>query len=1134
MSTIDTTRPERVTGQTGDTEFDDKLREAQGKGGQLDKEGIEAYKEYRGPYLDGKPPLAESNHQWKEEDIANVETEWLSSSGHRLMLWDDLLLVTMKNGDQVLVHAGVNPRLHQVAKEKLDAGDVAGPPAWTEKELSEEHELWLGQRAAYGFEVVTSAEQIPELGDLRFIEDGYMDMSAAVYHPGNGFQLTVDNSGSYGENDTALFTTADGSKYAVSKEVSPEAYKKVKELAETRDKIESKIDDDGYKVMSARDDIPVVTDGTKVETLAPGVLAVETPRRGKFIVIESVTPEHFANLSGVQTEKQQGAVDKAFEDRDLPPAKETDLMLAETSEKKDGKAKTVGELYYDNLKEAYKDKPADSKEAKYLRLLEARAMLSGGFQYLPYSTTNGAFNSTTTSYGKDPKEMNPAEMRGLVDEGKLGEELLALMTDEDIAADNDRFLKEAIDKVEDKDGFKDKLAETLRDPEYKKALEALEKDNPEGAAARYSADLQSLSLLDSELAAQIDTEFKFGIPIDQLNELYKDGVEGVGEENVDKATTDMVSTLLTTMMTSVLGTKRGTDIYNYFFGGGKEKGQAKPELNAEEQKLVTAAENSREPLTQVLKDSAKASINDPSGNSGAITAEKIEKAVAKVPLAERDGVAGVLGKLGKTGVLSSSAGLISMVAGIYKLSDGGLNFGETPAERIEAAKNFVTTISMISPMATMVTGAYEELFRTPSSPGKPSIADTLGLGKSLKETVWDKHFKPRDVSETDAIELKERQQKLDNLKELPQLDMGEKFTADSFWKEFDDTTRKSRPRVEDLIEQLPPEQRDAARTSFLNITDKNPDLSKVPEADRLRWVGGALSTIGGAADVVGGVLDLVLGGMGIDKLRKEGGTPEQFAAKSLQLVGGTAGLVMGGAGLAAAIGVGSAAVAGVVAAAAGGVGAVLGFIGAIIGGVVALKKSEETVEKVRDYFRELDKDGVLEKEWGDKLNYLVHMGYEYNYYEGKYEDRFDAWYPEDIPVWEAQPEHYKEFTEKVEKDGRIDDDWFTDNMQDLVTHSDKFDAEFYRDNKDKIERIVDNWEQWQGKDDIISDKDFNKLLKGDDRFDNSKEDIDAVQFLMDNQEFFEFLDTIRFHPNNTKSDGKISRKDIDKWLEQVS
>ena len=440
----------------------------------------------------------------------------------------------------------------------------------------------------------------------------------------------------------------------------------------------------------------------------------------------------------------------------------------------------------------------------------------------------------------------------------------------------------------------------------------------------------------------------------------------------------MVSTLLTTMMTSVLGTKRGTDIYNYFFGGGKEKGQAKPELNAEEQKLVTAAENSREPLTQLLKDSAKASINDPSGNSGAITAEKIEKEVAKVPLAERDGVAGVLGKLGKTGVLSSSAGLISMVAGIYKLSDGGLNFGETPAERIEAAKNFVTTISMISPMATMVTGAYEELFRTPSSPGKPSIADTLGLGKSLKETVWDKHFKPRDVSETDAIELKERQQKLDNLKELPQLDMGDKFTADSFWQEFDDTTRKSRPAVEDLIEQLPPEQRDAARSSFLNITDKNPDLSKVPEADRLRWVGGALSTIGGAADVVGGVLDLVLGGMGIDKLRKEGGTPEQFAAKSLQLVGGTAGLVMGGAGLAAAIGVGSAAVAGVVAAAAGGVGAVLGFIGAIIGGVVALKKSEETVEKVRDYFRELDKDGVLEKEWGDKLNYLVHLGYEYN------------------------------------------------------------------------------------------------------------------------------------------------------------
>ncbi|UUD65779.1 DUF3352 domain-containing protein [Pseudomonas seleniipraecipitans] len=1129
MSTIDTSTPKRVTGETGNADFDEKLREARSKGGQLDKKGIEAYKEHRGPYLDGKPPLAESNHQWKEEDIANVESEWLSSSGHRLMLWDDLLLVTMKNGDQVLVHAGVNPRLHEVAKAKMDSGDVKGAPAWTEKDLSDEHELWLGQREAGGFTVVTSPEDVPEIGDLRFIEDGYLDMSAAVYHPGNGFQLTVDDNGAYGENDTALFTTADGHKYAVSKEVSPDAYERVKELAKTRDEIEKKIDEDGYKVMSARDDIPVVTDDTKVETLAPGVLAVETPRRGKFIVIESVTPEHFANLEGTQVDKQQGAVDKAFEDRDLPPAKDTDLMLAETSEKKDGKAKTVGELYYDNLKEAYKDKPDDSKEAKYLRLLEARAMLNGGFQFLPYTTTNGAFSGTTnTSYGKDPKEMSPAEMRGLVDEGKLGEELLALMTDEDIAADNDRFLKEAIDKVKDKDGFKDKLAETLRDPEYKKALADLEQDNPEGAAARYAADMQSLSLLDAELAAQIDTEFKFGIPIDQLNELYQYGMEGVGEENVDKATTDMVSTLLTTMMTSVLGTKRGTDIYNYFFGGGKEKGQAKPELSAEEQKLVTSVESSREPLTQLLKDSAKASINDPSGQSGVITAEKIDKAVAKVPLAERDGVAGVLGKLGKTGVLSSSAGLISMVAGIYKLADGGLNFGDTPAERIEAAKNFVTTISMISPMATMVTGAYEELFR------KPGAADSLGLGKSLKETVWDKHFKPKDVSETESIEMKEIQKKLDNLKELPELDMGKAFTADNFWKDFDDNTRTSRPAVEDLIEQLPADQQDAVRSSLTTIADKNPDLKNVPESEKLRWIGGALSTIGGVADVAGGVLDLVLGGMGIDKLRKEGGTPEQFAAKSLQLVGGTAGLVMGGAGLAAAIGVGSAAVAGVVAAAAGGVGAVLGFIGAIIGGVVALKKSEETVEKVRDYFRELDKDGVLEKEWGDKLNYLVHMSYEYNYYEGKYEDRFDAWYPEDIPVWEAQPEHYKEFTEKVEKDGKIGDDWFTDNMKDLVTYNDKFDAEFYRENKDKIDRIVDNWEQWQGSDDIISDKDFNKLLKGDDRFDNSQEDIDAVQFLMDNKEFFEFLDTIRFHPNNTKSDGKISRKDVDKWLEQVS
>ena len=1117
MSSIDTTTPTRVTGQTGNSEFDDKLREAQSKGGQLDEKGIEAYKEHRGPYLDGKPPLAESDHQWKEEDIVNVENQWLSSSGHRLSLWDDLLIVTMKNGDQVLVHAGVNPRLHQVAKEKMDGGDVKGAPQWTEKDISDEQTLWLGQREAGGFEVVTSAEQIPELGDLRFIEDGYLDMSAAVYHPGQGFQLTLDKDGAYGEEGTALFTTGDGKKYAVSEELSPEAYEKVKELSAARDKIEKKIDDEGYKVMSARDDIPVATDGTKVETIAPGIKAVETPRKGKFIVIESLTPEHFANLEGVQVEKQQGVADKTFEDHDLPPAKDTDLMQAATSEEKDGKPKSVGELYYEKLKDEYKDKPSDSKEARYLRLLEARAMLNGGFQFLPYTTTDGGvWDSTVTSYGKDGKEMSPAEMRGIVDEGKLGEELLELMTDEDIAADNERLLNEAIDKVEDKDGFKDKLAETLRDPEYKKALEELEKDNPEAAAARYSGDMQSLSLLDPDLAAQIDAEFKFGIPIDKLNELYADGIDGVGEEALEKATSDGVSTVLTALMTNVSGAKRGVDIFNYYFGGGKEKGQAKPELNAEEQKVVSAAQDAREPLTQLIKDKARALINDPSGQSTSITQKDVDKALEKVPLDKRSGVAGVIGTLGKTGVLSSTAGMISMVAGIYKLADGGLNFGETPAERIEAAKNFVTTISVISPMATMVTGAYEELFR------KPNAAEALGLGKSLKETVWDKHFPPKtDASKPPAIELQD----------MPEIGLGKKFTADDFWSNFDEVTRSSRPSIEDQIKTLPEADREQVLKNFENFIG---DTKGVSKSDRLRWVGGALSAIGGMADVGGGVLDLVLGGMGIDKLRKEGGSPEEFAAKSLQIVSGVSTLVMGGAGLASAVGVGSAVTAGIVGATAGAVGAVLGFIGAVIGGVIALKKSEETVEKVRDYFRELDKDGVLEKEWGDKLNYLVHMSYEYNYYEGKFEDRFDAWYPEDIPVWEAQPEHYKEFTENVAKDGHIGDDWFRDNMQDLVTHNDKFDADFYRDNKDKIDRLVDNWEQWQGSDDIISDKDFNKLIDGDDRFENSKEDIEAVEFLMENKEFFEFLDTIRFHPNNTKSDGKISRRDLDKWLDQVS
>lgn len=1139
-------------------DFDFRLRRSMERSRTTtDKDSVrDAFLEKREPYLANKPPLADNDLKIDKDDIANVDDHWLARTGDRLMLWDDLLLITDKDGKEVLIHPDLHPEVYKEAKAMLEGGEVEGGPKWEKEGLSDEHSRWLGQMESQGFEVVEPGDSLPGLGSMRFIGPGFMDMEAAVFFD-TGFNITVaeEGDGIMFENGTAVFETGDGKRYAVSEEYTPNAFEKLKaldkEAKEIMDKIEGdegimdRVENEGYAILQPSDDTPVITDDANVENLAEGIKAVDVPGKGKFIVIESLTPEQFATLHADQAAGQQSDADKLFKDKDLPPASETDLMQAETTEK----GKTVGELYYDKLKEEYKDEEEDSDKAKYLRLLQAQATLSGGFEYLPYATHRNAFGTAdNTSYLPDPAMMESAEMRGLINEGKLGEELLRLANDPEIIADNERLFKEAVDQVKDKDKLRDKIAETMRDPEYKAALDELKQGGKgEVAEQRYASDMQSLNALDPDLAEQVEIELKFGVPIEQLNEIFEGGAEGVGLENIDKATSDVVTAMIASTMSTLFGSKRGADIFNYYFGGGKEKGQEKLELKPSEQKMVENLTNARPAIEEVVRERAVTTLNDPSATPKPITGEELNKAMDKVktPLNQRSGVAGVLGSLAAHGVLSSSAGMLGMVAGVYKLADGGLNFGETPAERLEAARNFLSLAGVLAPIATMVTGAFDHLYKT------AGLAEALGIGKDLRETVWDRRHPPKKPDMTTDIPLQMLDPQLGSpttpgtppydTQNNPSPDAppynnvtensgkGYKpFSADNFWTSIDQRLSESRPAVQDSINALPDDQRDRVTGHIDRITSTTPDLEKLPERSRTQWIGGALSAIGGMADAAGGILDIVLGGMGIDKLIKEGGTDAEYAQRSLQISAGAFGTGMGITGVAAAFGVGGAAIASSVLGAAG---SVIGLIAAIIGGVNGLKRSEKTAEGVRDFFRDLEKDGLLDKDWGDKLNYLIHVRYEYNHTFETDNEQFREWFPESMPVWEAQPEQFRMFTEEVAEHGRIGRHWFRDTEK-LIGSG--FDSDFYQAHKDTIDLLVerwDDWGDWKGGDDIVSDSDLEKLLSGE--LEATQKEKDAVEFLMNNEEFFTFLDTIRDNSSKPKPDGKISVRDLDKWLDFV-
>lgn len=87
---------------------------------------------------------------------------------------------------------------------------------------------------------------------------------------------------------------------------------------------------------------------------------------------------------------------------------------------------------------------------------------------------------------------------------------------------------------------------------------------------------------------------------------------------------------------------------------------------------------------------------------------------------------------------------------------------------------------------------------------------------------------------------------------------------------------------------------------------------------------------------------------------------------------------------------------------------------------------------------------------------------------------------------------------------------------------------FYEEHRENIETIREKWDDWNGKDSIVSDKDLRKFAVDENR---SAEERDAAQFLLDNKGFFDHLDT-KAHDN--KADGKISNNDLNAWLRPVA
>ena len=160
------------------------------------------------------------------------------------------------------------------------------------------------------------------------------------------------------------------------------------------------------------------------------------------------------------------------------------------------------------------------------------------------------------------------------------------------------------------------------------------------------------------------------------------------------------------------------------------------------------------------------------------------------------------------------------------MSDGGLNLGATENERIEVARNFLSLVG-VTPSLIRLTGESYKLLS-----GQPDFADALGLDKSLKESVWDKHFDTKSSPTPPSIP-----------DHLPTMDLGESFSTKDVWEEVNKNQSHSVDSIDKAISGLPDkhqEEGDDLRERINKVADdiRGPNIPDNIDANKkFQWAG---------------------------------------------------------------------------------------------------------------------------------------------------------------------------------------------------------------------------------------------------------------------------------------------------------
>ncbi|WP_150123573.1 hypothetical protein [Halotalea alkalilenta] len=872
------------------------------------------------------------------------------------------------------------------------------------------------------------------------------------------------------------------------------------------------------------------------------------------------------------------SVDDIRKKYDIPDFTKDGLM----SIKVDGD-KTLGEKAAEDFIQGIRDDvksgklSEDSDEAKLVDLMDAQGAVDHGYELFGYIELIESGGSTYRQSQTDPTRLSGEDVKEIVDEDKLAEEISSLMQKESIGKRYDESLKGAIDAVPD-DKLKtisDKVDKALFEPgtkdpnlefeEYVIAMKAkAEATNDEALSDKVQKEVdnyfEALQALDPEAYTARKQAFDQNMMTYQLDS-YMENPDSVDAENVKTGLRDTIDILQGGINGALQTLDKSDKSYNAYQTLNKDLESFKQSLSdlsagdhkklADSLRLATEVTN-RPGISQAEKDKLFQSI--------------INDNLKSLPDADRGTFKKVLDSASSSGTLGALSGTMSLISGGMQLANGGWNEMSSD-ERVSAVRDLVGALSFGNDFAKFGSNIIETLSGKVEVPGVPdgvprtNATAWLGLLGDNFPDIWKSGADAKADIFSEAISAR-----VDRASE----GLGDRGIP------LDDLDENGRRNFAQMAESLGNQMVDTGTRS------SNTDIAKNAGRSFLRFMGGA------GLDITGGVMDLVTG---VKKLKDADNALEKAGA-GLQIGAGSSLTGMSiantvsmfapnGSNLAANIGgVGTRVMSGVfmgmrvAGPVLGVVGSIFGIAGSLIAEAVNHKKMQKLTDSQGEFFKDLSEYGVTESDWGDKLEYARYASYMYG---GRDAPDGESLFDYQAKEWE----HFQETDDKkgsslsrlapyLHKDGdpgtenlwekhltggttqqtgkdhtsKKDDwrPWSDTDMEagnkdlgtdELLWNSRKdammtlYGEDFFAEHQEEIKTIATVWDDWNGKDEIVSRDDLKDIVADKGR---SQKERGAAQFLLDENGFYDGLDSLK---HGGDGDAKISTNDLDSWLSEL-